>query len=73
VTASTRTSPRLADRRITVEVKLIATKGRICQLAGHPRHRRVRPAHIHDPGLPHGKVPELRPGMSAYLDWRKRD
>src|SRR5438105_3982656 len=40
--------PALGDRRITVEVKLIATRGE-CELACHPRHRRFRPADVLDP------------------------
>src|SRR5262249_8953184 len=27
-------------------------QGRICELARHPRHRRLRPAHVLDPRLP---------------------
>ena len=64
--------PALADRRITVEVKLIATKGE------YASWRATRATGDFDlrtfsiRAYPVGKVPELRPGMSAYLDWRAR-
>ena len=65
-------SPALADRRITVEVKLIATKGE------YASWRATRATGDFDlrtfsiRAYPVEKVPELRPGMSAYLDWRAR-
>jgi HlyD family secretion protein len=61
--------PALADRRITVEVKLIATKGE------YASWRATRATGDFDlrtfsiRAYPVDKVPELRPGMSAYLDW----
>jgi HlyD family secretion protein len=64
--------PALSDRSITVEVKLIATKGE------YASWRATRATGDFDlrtfsirayPVMP---VPELRPGMSAYLDWRSR-
>ena len=64
--------PALADRRITVEVKLIATKGE------YASWRATRATGDFDlrtfsiRAYPVDKVPELRPGMSAYLDWRTR-
>src|SRR5436305_8099338 len=64
--------PALSDRRITVEVKLIATKGEY----GSWRATRatgdfdLRTFSIR--AYPVEKVSELRPGMSAYLDWRAR-
>ena len=64
--------PALADRRITVEVKLIATKGE------YASWRATRATGDFDlrtfsiRAYPVAKVPELRPGMSAYLDWRTR-
>ena len=64
---------RLADRRITVEVKLIATKGE------YASWRATRATGDFDlrtfsiRAYPVEKVPELRPGMSAYLDWRMRE
>jgi HlyD family secretion protein len=64
--------PALADRRITVEVKLIATKGE------YASWRATRATGDFDlrtfsiRAYPVEKLPELRPGMSAYLDWRTR-
>jgi HlyD family secretion protein len=64
--------PALSDRRITVEVKLIATKGE------YASWRATRATGDFDlrtfsiRAYPVEKVPELRPGMSAYLDWRTR-
>ena len=64
--------PALADRRIAVEVKLIATKGE------YASWRATRATGDFDlrtfsiRAYPVDKVPELRPGMSAYLDWRAR-
>jgi HlyD family secretion protein len=61
--------PALADRRITVEVKLIATKGE------YASWRATRATGDFDlrtfsiRAYPVDKVPELRPGMSAYLEW----
>jgi HlyD family secretion protein len=60
--------PALGDRRITVEVKLIATKGE------YASWRATRATGDFDlrtfsiRAYPVEKVPELRPGMSAYLD-----
>jgi HlyD family secretion protein len=65
--------PALSDRLITVEVKLIATKGE------YASWRATRSTGDFDlrtfsiRAYPVDKVPELRPGMSAYLDWRKRE
>jgi HlyD family secretion protein len=64
--------PALGDRSITVEVKLIATKGE------YASWRATRATGDFDlrtfaiRAYPVDKVPELRPGMSAYLDWRAR-
>ena len=64
--------PALGDRRITVEVKLIATKGE------YASWRATRATGDFDlrtfaiRAYPAEKIPELRPGMSAYLDWRTR-
>jgi len=62
--------PALGDRRITVEVKLIATKGeyaswRATRATGdfNLRTFSIRAYSV-------DKVPELHPGMSAYTDWR---
>jgi HlyD family secretion protein len=64
--------PALSDRRITVEVKLIATKGE------YASWRATRATGDFDlrtfsvRAYPVDKVPELRPGMSAYMDWGTR-
>jgi HlyD family secretion protein len=64
--------PALSDRRVTVEVKLIATKGE------YASWRATRATGDFDlrtfsiRAYPVEKMPELRPGMSAYLDWRTR-
>ena len=64
--------PALADREINVEVRLIATKGE------YASWRATRATGDFDlrtfsiRAYPVDKVPGLRPGMSAYLDWRTR-
>jgi len=64
--------PALDDRSITVEVKLIATKGE------YASWRATRATGDFDlrtfsiRAYPVQPVPDLRPGMSAYLDWRSR-
>src|SRR5438128_3499346 len=64
--------PALADRHITVEVRLIATKGE------YASWRATRATGDFDlrtfsiRAYPVEKVPELRPGMSAYMDWAAR-
>ena len=64
--------PALDDRRVTVEVKLIATKGE------YASWRATRASGDFDlrtfsiRAYPVKPVLELRPGMSAYLDWRSR-
>jgi HlyD family secretion protein len=64
--------PALSDRRITIEVKLIATKGE------YASWRATRATGDFDlrtfsiRAYPVEKVPELRPGMSAYVDWQQR-
>jgi len=63
--------PALADRRITVEVKLIGTRGE------YASWRATRATGDFDlrtfaiRAYPVEKVPELRPGMSAYMDWQQ--
>jgi HlyD family secretion protein len=63
--------PALGDRRIAVEVKLIASKGE------YASWRATRATGDFDlrtfsiRAYPIDKVAELRPGMSAYLDWRR--
>src|SRR5205807_8569366 len=64
--------PALSDRRITVEVRLIATKGE------YASWRATRATGDFDlrtfsiRAYPVEKVPELRPGMSAYVEWQQR-
>ncbi len=64
--------PALGDREITLEVRLIATKGE------YASWRATRATGDFDlrtfsiRAYPVDKVPGLRPGMSAYLDWRTR-
>ena len=64
--------PALGDREITLEVRLIATKGE------YASWRATRATGDFDlrtfsiRAYPVEKVSGLRPGMSAYLDWRTR-
>ena len=64
--------PALGDRHITVEVRLIATKGE------YTSWRATRATGDFDlrtfsiRAYPVDKVPELRPGMSAYMDQQAR-
>ncbi len=64
--------PALDDRNVTVEVKLIATKGE------YASWRATRASGDFDlrtfsiRAYPVQPVPELRPGMSAWLDWKSR-
>ena len=64
--------PALDNRSVTVEVKLIATKGE------YASWRATRATGDFDlrtfsiRAYPVQPVPDLRPGMSAYLDWRSR-
>src|SRR5580692_26714 len=64
--------PALGDRSITLEVKLIASKGE------YASWRATRATGDFDlrtfsiRAYPVQPVPDLRPGMSAYLDWRSR-
>jgi HlyD family secretion protein len=64
--------PALNDRLINVEVRLIATKGE------YASWRATRATGDFDlrtfsiRAYPVEKVPELRPGMSAYMDWAAR-
>ena len=65
--------PALSDRRILVEVKLIPTKG---EYASWQATRATGDFDLRTLSIrfyPIDKVPELRPGMSAYLDWRARE
>jgi HlyD family secretion protein len=64
--------PALDDRRVTVEVRLVATRGE------YASWRATRASGDFDlrtfsiRAYPVQPVPELRPGMSAYLDWKSR-
>ena len=64
--------PALSDRRILVEIKQIATKGEYAswQAIRATRDFDLRTFSIR--AYPVDKIPELRPGMSTYLDWRER-
>jgi HlyD family secretion protein len=62
--------PALSDRRVTVEVKLIATKGEYASWPAGATGDDLRTFSIS--AYPVDKVPGLRPGMSAYLDLRER-
>ena len=63
--------PALSDRRVFVEVKLIATNGEYASW----RTTRAGDVELRTFSIrayPVDKIPELRPGMSIYLDWRDR-
>ena len=63
--------PALSDRRVLVEVKLIATKGEYASW----RTTRAGDVELRTFSIrayPVDKIPELRPGMSVYLDWGDR-
>jgi len=65
--------PALADRRITVEVKLIATKGEYASWRATRATGEFDLRTFDIRAYPVEEMPELRPGMSAYLDWRARE
>src|SRR5262249_24645178 len=65
--------PALADRRVIVEVKLIATKGEYASWRATPATGDFDLRTFSIRAYPVDRVPELRPGMSAYLDWRARE
>ena len=61
--------PALGDRRVTAEVKLIAAKG---EYAGWRATRATGDFDLRTFAVrayPVERIPELRPGMSAYADW----
>jgi HlyD family secretion protein len=64
--------PALADRRVTVEVKLVATKGEYASWRATRATGEFDLRTFSIRAYPVDKVPELRPSMSAYLDWRTR-
>src|SRR5262249_19759093 len=61
--------PALSDRRITVEVRLIATKGEYASWRATRATGDFDLRTFEIRAYPVEKVPELRPGMSAYTDW----
>jgi HlyD family secretion protein len=64
--------PALGDRTITVEVKLIATRGEYASWRSTRATGDFDLRTFEVRAYPVDKVPELRPGMSAYTDWRAR-
>ena len=63
--------PALSDRRVLVEVNMIATKGEYASW----RTTRAGDVDLRTFSIrayPVDKIPELRPGMSVYLDWGDR-
>ena len=64
--------PALGDRTITVEVKLIATKGEYASWRATRATGDFDLRTFEVRAYPVDKVPELRPGMSVYTDWRRR-
>jgi HlyD family secretion protein len=64
--------PALHDRRIVVEVRVIAPKG---EYAGWRATRATGDFDLRTFAIrsyPVEKIPELRPGMSVYTDWTRR-
>jgi HlyD family secretion protein len=64
--------PALADRSIVVEVKLIATKGEYASWRATRATGEFDLRTFSIRAYPVDKVPELRPGMSAYMEWPTR-
>jgi len=64
--------PALGDRPITVEVKLIAARGEYASWRATRATGDFDLRTFEVRAYPVDKVPELRPGMSAYTDWRAR-
>jgi HlyD family secretion protein len=64
--------PALGDRSITVEVKLIATRGEYASWRATRATGEFDLRTFSIRAYPVEKMPELRPGMSAYTDWRAR-
>jgi HlyD family secretion protein len=61
--------PALGDRRVTVEIRLIAAKG---EYAGWRATRATGDFDLRTFAIrayPTEPIPGLRPGMSAYADW----
>ena len=64
--------PALSDRRILVEIKQIATNGEYASWQAIRASRDFDLRTLSIRAYPVDKIPELRPGMSTYLDWRDR-
>jgi HlyD family secretion protein len=64
--------PALGDRTITVEVKLIATRGEYASWRATRATGDFDLRTFEVRAYPVEKVPELRPGMSVYADWQGR-
>ena len=64
--------PALGDRATAVEVKLIATRGEYASWRATRATGDFDLRTFEVRAYPVDKVPELRPGMSAYADWRAR-
>ena len=64
--------PALSDRRILVEIKQIATNGEYASWQAIRASRDFDLRTLSIRAYPVDKIPELRPGMSAYLDWQER-
>lgn len=64
--------PALGDRTITVQVKVIATRGEYASWRATRATGDFDLRTFEVRAVPVDKVPELRPGMSAYTDWRAR-
>jgi HlyD family secretion protein len=64
--------PALSDRRIIVEVRLIATKGEYASWRATRATGDFDLRTFEVRAYPVESVPELRPGMSAYMDWATR-
>ena len=62
--------PALGDRTITVEVKWIATRGEYASWRATRATGDFDLRTFEVRAYPVDKIPELRPGMSAYTDWR---
>jgi len=64
--------PALRDRTITVEVKWIAARGEYASWRATRATGEFDLRTFEVRAYPVDSVPELRPGMSAYTDWRAR-
>jgi HlyD family secretion protein len=64
--------PALGDRPMTVEVKLIAARGEYASWRATRATGSFDLRTFEVRAYPVESIPELRPGMSAYTDWRTR-